>query len=688
MILVRSSGIARLPNLGALLGEPYRRLWYTPKGRPPKQTSAIAGWGRHRSSERIYAYAQRHGIPYLALEDGFLRSLGLGVEGAPPLSLVVDDVGIYYDATAPSRLETLIREISLTDVEVRKEAEHGLALLRRHRLTKYNRSTAATLPQRTGRPRVLIVDQTFGDTSVRLGRADEATFARMLDVALDEHPGAEVWVKTHPDVLLGKKHGYLSTLPSYARFVPEGMCPYALSESVDVVYTATSHFGFEALVAGAKVVCFGQPWYAGWGLTDDRHPDMPALRERRPGPKTLLELFAAAYLKYARYIVPETGQQGTFFDVAEWIRLNRDLRRASPGTDFCIGMSLWKRTMVRPFLDTGTNTVRCLRHVRAVPAAIPAGSRLVVWGMPSSEVAATADRRGLPLVRLEDGFVRSQGLGVHLSRPWSLVVDTFGLHYAPRYISALHRRLATITLTDDERERAVRLREQLIAKRVTKYNLGGEFRVRKAAGDRTVILVPGQVETDTSLQYGTTQVSTNLALLEAVRQTRPDAWIVYKPHPDVVSGSRPGRLSTDTIRQFADQISASADMASCLDVVDEVHTMTSLTGFEALLRGRTVHCYGHPFYAGWGLTVDHFLGAPPDGRRLSMDELVHAALIDYPRYRIPGVAGFARVEAVLERIERMSCRRKPRCIPRSRATRALCMLRGLWSALAALLFRR
>ncbi|MFJ2993424.1 capsular polysaccharide biosynthesis protein [Pandoraea sp. NPDC087047] len=643
--------------------------------------SAIVGWGRHRSSARVYAYAQRFGIPYLALEDGFLRSLGLGVEGTPPLSLVVDDLGIYYDATGPSRLETLIREISLDDVSAREEAEHGLALLRRHRLTKYNQSTAATLPQRTGRPRVLIVDQTFGDTSVKLGGADERTFAQMLDVALDEHPGAEVWVKTHPDVVQGRKQGYLPMLPSYARYVPKGMCPYALSESVDVVYTATSHFGFEALVAGAKVVCFGQPWYAGWGQTDDRHPEISKLRERRPHPKTLVELFAAAYLKYARYIAPETGRPGTFFDVAEWIRLNRDLRRASSGTDFCIGMGLWKRAMVRPFLDTGANTLRFPRNARALPAVLPARSRLVVWGMPSSELAAMADRRGLPLVRIEDGFVRSHGLGVHLHRPWSLVVDAFGLHYAPRYLSALHRRLATITLTDDERARAARLREQLVAKRVTKYNLGGEFRPSDAAGERPIVLVPGQVETDTSLQFGTTRVRTNLALLEAVRQARPDAWIVYKPHPDVVSGSRPGRIPIDRIKQFANQISSAADIASCLDVADEVHTMTSLTGFEALLRGKTVHCYGHPFYAGWGLTEDHCLGAPSTGRQLSLDELVHAALIDYPRYRIPGVAGFARVEAVLDGIERMPFHPKTRCIPRSLPARALCTLRGLWNAL-------
>lgn len=78
-------------------------------------------------------------------------------------------------------------------------------------------------------------------------------------------------------------------------------------------------------------------------------------------------------------------------------------------------------------------------------------------------------------------------------------------------------------------------------------------------------------------------------------------------------------------------------MAQILEQVDEVHTLTSLTGFEALMRGRRVVCYGQPFYAGWGLTRD----LAPIGRRrrrLSLDELVVGSLILYPAYvsRITG----------------------------------------------------
>jgi capsular polysaccharide export protein len=72
-------------------------------------------------------------------------------------------------------------------------------------------------------------------------------------------------------------------------------------------------------------------------------------------------------------------------------------------------------------------------------------------------------------------------------------------------------------------------------------------------------------------------------------------------------------------------------MEALLQAADEVHVLTSLAGFEALLRGKAVTCYGQPFYAGWGLTHD----MTPHARRtrsLQLDELVAGALLLYPLY--------------------------------------------------------
>jgi len=53
--------------------------------------------------------------------------------------------------------------------------------------------------------------------------------------------------------------------------------------------------------------------------------------------------------------------------------------------------------------------------------------------------------------------------------------------------------------------------------------------------------------------------------------------------------------------------------------------MTSLSGFEALLRDKKVVTYGSPFYAGWGLTEDHAV-TERRCRRRTLEELIYLAL--------------------------------------------------------------
>ncbi|MEO9453903.1 capsular polysaccharide biosynthesis protein [Chromobacterium phragmitis] len=648
MIAIRSAGIARIPHLTALIGLPVRYI-RSPWVRNTARLVAVAGWGLRPSSLRAQTLAHSLSLPYWSLEDGFLRSLGLGVDGAFPLSIVLDDIGIYYDATCPSRLEQTLNAGPLSVASI-PNAARGLMWIRHHHLSKYNHAPPFVQPEQGRSVRVLVLDQTEGDISVRLGGAHKASFEQMLAVARREHPYAEVWIKTHPDVLAGKKRGYLPQAPEGIRLLSEDICPQSLLSQVDIVYTATSHMGFEALIAGCKVVCFGMPWYAGWGLTDDRHPDMPKLSERRQRRCTLEELFHAAYLQYARYIHPETGQPGTFFDVAEWIRLNRELREQTNGTLWCVGMSWWKRAAVWPFLKTPGNRLRFISRPDKLPAALPPDSKLVVWGM-RPDVAEWAKQRSLPLLRMEDGFLRSVGLGSNLMPPMSLVVDRGGLYYSPHSGSDLERLLDTLQLDDWQVARAAQLRQQLVELKLSKYNVGGSFQLPAEAAGKTVVLVPGQVEDDASILEASPEIRGNLALLREARRQRPDAWLVYKPHPDVTSGNRRGAVPASDLAELADQVATAADIADCLAAADEVHTMTSQAGFEALLQGKTVHCYGMPFYAGWGLTQDR-QPLPHRRRVLTLDELVYGALIAYPRYVIPGHDGFARAEAVVEYLRR------------------------------------
>jgi capsular polysaccharide export protein len=161
------------------------------------------------------------------------------------------------------------------------------------------------------------------------------------------------------------------------------------------------------------------------------------------------------------------------------------------------------------------------------------------------------------------------------------------------------------------------------------------------------------VEDDASIIRGSPAISSNRALLEAVREANPDAYIVYKPHPDVVACNRRGAVDAAVLARLADKCVMDANIIDCILAAHEVHTMTSLAGFEALLHGRLVHCYGGPFYAGWGLTIDHF-PLPHRQRRVSLDELVFAALLKYPRYALPGIQGLVSAEHVLNEIAKQA----------------------------------
>ncbi len=160
--------------------------------------------------------------------------------------------------------------------------------------------------------------------------------------------------------------------------------------------------------------------------------------------------------------------------------------------------------------------------------------------------------------------------------------------------------------------------------------------------------MPGQVEDDLSVRLGGGEIRSNLGLLARVRAASPDAFILYKPHPDVEAGHRRGFVPPLLATKFADGVIRGGSIARFLGEIDELHTLTSLAGFEALLRGCKVVVYGRPFYAGWGLTNDRV--AHGRGRRLTLEELVAGALILYPRYLDPLTRLPCTPEIVVDRL--------------------------------------
>lgn len=658
MIGAFSRGILRNRQLPLLMGQGVRPLNGFSDG---TGLAAVAGWGCKPTARRAALYARQHALPLWRLEDGFLRSWAAGAL-FPQLSLIVDAQGIYYDCSQPSALENLL--LSSADLLAGMGADLGRAklLILSHRLSKYNHAPDWDGPDsRLGVKgeadggavaRVLVIDQTAGDMSVSLGGASACTFTAMLAAARAENPQATIYIKTHPEVTSGRKRGYLTQVQDDERTVVlrQAINPLSLIERMDRVYVVTSTMGFEALLAGKPVSVFGMPWYAGWGATDDRQ-SCP----RRTRARSVDELFAAAYFHYTRYLNPVTHQRGSIFDVIGWLALQREMAARYPRRMVCVGFRRWKAANIEPLLSLHPGKAVFVPTAGAAEAlGIQAGDCLIHWGRDApAGLAALAGRTGARLLRMEDGFVRSVGLGSDLIRPLSLVLDASGIYFDPTQPSDLERMLNAGQFCASELARARRVREFMVEHGITKYNLEPRGKAAWATGGKQVVLVPGQVEDDASIRYGCSAVKTNLGLLQAARRAHPQAFIVYKPHPDVMSGNRAGRLALSQARALADHVETRLSVISCLEACSVVHTMTSLTGFDALLRGKRVVVYGQPFYAGWGLTDDVLTDGAALARRqrrLSLDELVAASLLRYPIYWDWELKGYTTCEAVLQRL--------------------------------------
>ena len=646
MIGTTSRGIIRLPYIAQILGSGVVRI-----ARQTRTASVetFVGWGRRPTAAKARAHATRIGVPFVALEDGFLRSFGTG-NNFPPLALVVDEEGIYYDATVPSGLECILESGGDLLEGTCDRPKRAMHLIRCYLLSKYNHAPPCAHLVLAGyySKRVLVIDQTVGDMSVSLGGADETTFQQMLEAARRENPEAQIFVKTHPEVTQGRKGGYLTNVQDEERTVVLrcAMNPIALLEQMDRVYVVTSQMGFEALMLGKPVSVFGMPWYAGWGATDDRQ----ACR-RRTRKRTVEELFAAAYLHYTRYLDPVSHQRGDIFDVIDWLKRQREMAERFPGRMICVGFRRWKAANVKPLLSLFPERVLFVRNAAAAAELEPAGRDcLVHWGREApAGLASLAATAGARLIRMEDGFVRSVGLGSDLIRPLSLVLDERGIYFDPSQASELEDLLNTRAFTDDDRRRAAEVRDFIVSNGITKYNIEPRAKADWPTGTREVVLVPGQVEDDASIRFGCVNVRTNLDLLKAARGAHPEAFIVYKPHPDVLSSNRKGSIALDAARRYADHIETRLSVVSCIEACDVVHTMTSLTGFDALLRRKRVVVYGRPFYAGWGLTED-VVPVARRTRQLALDELVAGALLHYPIYWDWDLKGYTTCEAVLRRI--------------------------------------
>ncbi|MDF1816873.1 MAG: hypothetical protein P1V20_32020 [Verrucomicrobiales bacterium] len=339
---------------------------------------------------------------------------------------------------------------------------------------------------------------------------------------------------------------------------------------------------------------------------------------------------------FVAFVDPNTGEKCSLDRILDHLELQKQTHSQQTKPKILFGLPAWKSKLISRFLvspGTECDSSRSMRTTRKWESDHP-GGEIYTWSLRDGYTASTATS-----IRTEDGFLRSVGLGANFHAPISLVFDSRGMYFDSTRPSDLEVILNETKFSTSDCERARQLIDSLVRNRITKYNLKSQSEADWGSRDQPKILVPRRQDEHFRSANGQSPCFSNLAFLERVRRENPSSIIAYKPHPDVAEKLRPGSANLDEMKYLCDVLIQDLDIIPWLETCDEVHTLTSQTGFEALLRGKDVTCYGVPFYSGWGLTTDK-IHCDRRNRKLRIEELVAGVLMDYPLYLNPNTSEF------------------------------------------------
>lgn len=266
--------------------------------------------------------------PIIVLEDTFFRSIDLFQKGkskeyndrwALPVGYTISNFA-HYDIRGHGTLEKMLtddfRPLSNSQINRTRSV---IDYIKTHKLSKYNNqwnnlSRPISNKLKTKERKIIIVDQALNDQSVVLSKADKRVFELMLRCALKITP--HVFIKIHPEQLVGRRKGYYNVVDDneYQVYITkekfptltligESVNPIELLEQFDEVWTVSSQLGFEALMLGKKVVCFGAPFYSGYGLTHDM-VNHKVFEFRKEYKRTIEDIFYTTYIRYSHYFNP------------------------------------------------------------------------------------------------------------------------------------------------------------------------------------------------------------------------------------------------------------------------------------------------------------------------------------------------------------------------------------------------
>ena len=225
---------------------------------------------------------------------------------------------------------------------------------------------------------------------------------------------------------------------------------------------------------------------------------------------------------------------------------------------------------------------------------------IYIWGYKAPDYFIDYIReQELDIFFLEDGFIRSGPEDASDAPPLSIVMDSQAPYFDTTRPNDLTDLIVNFDFEQDgyDETLAQEMLDYYVSHRVSKYNHQPYVDIAPIYGvkNKKRILVLGQVPHDDSLKYGGGIGITLLDVVNRAIAENPNAQVIVKPHPMTLDD--PSTVSALTELNCL-ILTQSIHLVDALETVDHVYTITSLSGFEALLRGKKVTVLGRPFYNG------------------------------------------------------------------------------------------
>ena len=597
-----------------------------------KNIKGIVCWKIYQNQSK--SFAKKHNIPLIQLEDGLIGYLENTKGKMVNIGFYIDTIGGIYYSTEENIITKIINDKHYSQNEL-EEAKKLIQRIVENKITKYNKISQPKFQPTPNTAPILLIDQVFQDKSITTNGHGTQEFQKMYHSAIKRADGKKIYVKTHS---YGK--GYLEKIckNNNVIFLKEDYNLYNILEYIEEVFTVSSQSGFEALIAGKKVHTFGTPFYAGYGLTID---DISLKR-----PQVSLEkIFYASYLEACKYFI--SGVECNLNEIIDIILEQRRLTEKDNKFQkfFLYQIPLWKSSSIKDFIFQKNSNIIRVKNKKLLTKHKPTSKdAVIIWGFKNAceNLLNYTENNNIPVITFEDGFIRSVGLGSDFTPAYSFVMDHYGIYYNPQQKSELEVILETFDINQHQTERLAKLQNTLVEMKISKYNVNQNINkekpalLKQQANNKKIILITGQVSDDMSIIKSGIMISDYRTLVEKVRNENPDAFIIYKHHPDVIVGNRSGYISSQILKQFVDVIIKNINIIDLIKISDEIHTITSLSGFEALLHGKTVVHYGLPFYGGYGFTVDKSF---TNHKRKPVDfkTFCYSTFFLYPRYTTPNL---------------------------------------------------